>query len=93
MFGRYFESYDQLFSQRSELKRLAWRYFCANFFLKTVSFGKKINFFVHVGFFDFSIRIQRYKERKILGRILKVMINYSVKGQKRLEIYLCNVFP
>ena len=63
-----------------------WRYFCVNFFLKNVSFGKEINFFIHVGFFDFLIRIQRYKECKILGSILKVMINYSVKGQKRRAI-------
>ena len=55
------------------------------FFLKTISFGKEIIFFVFVGFFNFSIWIQRYKERKILGGILKVMINYSVKGQKRHE--------
>ena len=61
--------------------RSDWRYFCANVFLKTVSFGNEINFFVHVRFFNFSIWIQRYKERKILGCILKVMINYSVKGQ------------
>ena len=55
------------------------------FFLKTISFGKEINFFIYVGFFNFSIWIQRYKERKILASILKVMINYSVKGQKRRE--------
>ena len=55
------------------------------FFLKTVSFGKEIIFFVYAGFFNFSIQIQRYKERKILGSILKVMINYSVKCQKRCE--------
>ena len=65
--------------------RSDWRYFCAKYFLKIVSFGKEINFLVHVGFFNFSIRIQRYKERKILASILKVMINYSVKGQKRRE--------
>ena len=56
------------------------------FFLKTVSFGKEINFFVHVEFFNFLKRIQRYKERKILGGIFKVIINYSVKGQKRRAI-------
>ena len=73
--------------------RSDWRYFGANVFLKTVSFGKEIIFFVHVGFFNFSIRIQRYKERKIPGRILKVMINYSVKGQKWLKIFWCKRFP
>ena len=72
-----------------------WRYFCVNFFPKTVSFGNEINFFIHVGFFDFSIRIQRYKERKILGSILKVMINYSwvLKGQAIGDILLCKLFP
>ena len=70
-----------------------WRYFCANFFPKTVFFGNEINFFIHVGFFDFLIRIQGYKECKIPSGIWKVMINYSVKGQKRLEIFLCKSFP
>ena len=74
--------------------RSDWRYFCANVFLKTVSFGNEINFFVHVGFFNFSIQIQRYKEHKIPGGILKVMINYSVKGQNWSDWrYFCsNVF-
>ena len=84
-----------LFPTNLIIRRLKtdWRYFCATFFLKTVSFGNEINFFVHVGFFDFSIRIQRYKERKILGGILKVMINYSVKGQWSDWRYFCaNIF-
>ena len=78
------------------MKRL--EYFCANFFLKTVSFGKEINFFVHLGFLYFLIRIQRYKERKIPGDILKVMINYSIKGQKRfanprvIELFSSQIF-
>ena len=69
-----------------------WRYFYVNFFLKTVSFVKEINFFVHVGFFDFSIRIQQYIERKIPGGMLKVMINYSAKGQKRFANPRVNCF-
>ena len=55
------------------------------FFVKNVSFGKEINFSVHAGVFNFLIRIQCYKNRKFLGGILKVVINYSVKGHKRSE--------
>ena len=67
-----------------------WRNFCASFFLKTVPFDKEINFSIHDEFFDFSIQIQRYKNRKILGRIFEVMINSSTKGQKRCSVSLIN---
>ena len=51
--------------------------------MKTVLIGEEINFSVRAGFFDFSIRIQRYKERKCLGGALKVMIVSSPKGHGR----------
>ena len=72
---------SQLFSQSSEA--IGDDQFLCKLFLKTVYFGKEINFFRPRGFFEFSIRIQWYKERKILGSIWKVMINYSIKDQKR----------
>ena len=54
--------------------------------MKTVLIGEEINFSVRVGFFDFSIRIQRYKERKFLGGALKVMIVSSPKGHGRCPV-------
>ena len=62
------------------------------FFLKTVSLRNEINFFVRVGFIDFSIRFQRYKNRKFLGGSQKDVINYSVGRQNRNVIRESSLF-
>ena len=64
-------------------------------FVKTVLIGEEINFSVHAGFFVFSIRIQRYKERKFLGGGLKVMIVSSTKSHGQCPVVrngACTIF-
>ena len=52
-------------------------------FLKTVFIGKEINFSAYAGFIVFSIRFQRYKERKVLGGGLKDMTISLTEGHRR----------
>ena len=51
--------------------------------MKTVLIGEEIIFSDHVPFIDFSIRFQRYKERKVPGNGLKVMTVSSTEGHER----------
>ena len=51
--------------------------------MKTVLIGEEIIFSAHVAFIDFSIRFQRYKERKVPGNGLKVMTISSTEGHER----------